>query len=258
MDCPHCQHPLPEPPERFCPNCGGLIEAAAAPPPPIPQSPPEAARRATPWERRGPLGLAPAAVETTRQVLFGPGSFFASMPVSGGIGDPLGYGMLVGSLGVIVAALYQALFRVMLGSTLAGFGDRGPLARILPMLEGGVGLIFQVVLGPIFVLIGMFVLSALYHLFLMMLGGARRDFEATFRVVAYCQAASAFLLIPFCGNFVAAVWGLVIAIIGLAEAHEIGKGTAAAAVLLPFVLICCCCGLGLGMIFGGIASFWNR
>ena len=39
-------------------------------------------------------------------------------------------------------------------------------------------------------------------------------------------------------------------VLGLAEAHQIGHGKAAAAVLLPIVLVCCCCA-GLAFLFAG-------
>ena len=43
----------------------------------------------TPWDDRARIGFIPALVETTQKVLTAPSSFFASMPVAGGIGGPL-------------------------------------------------------------------------------------------------------------------------------------------------------------------------
>jgi hypothetical protein len=83
---------------------------------------------------------------------------------------------------------------------------------------------------------------------LLILGGAERDFETTFAVVGYAQAPAVLGIVPFCGSFVAGIWSLVLYVVGLAEAHGIGRGKAAAAVLLPLVLVCCCCGL-LGLLF---------
>ena len=58
------------------------------------------------------------------------------------------------------------------------------------------------------------------------------------------------MILPFCGNVIAGVWFIVLAIIGISQAQQIGGGRAAAAVLLPLVLFCCCC-IGLGMLFAG-------
>jgi hypothetical protein len=97
----------------------------------------------------------------------------------------------------------------------------------------------MILILPIATVIGMFVGAGIYHLMLMLLGGARRPFETTLRVAAYTNGATAVLnLVPICGAFAAAIYAIVANIIGLAKAHEISTGKAAAAVLLP-VVICC-------------------
>ena len=68
-------------------------------------------------------------------------------------------------------------------------------------------------------------------------------------MVSFAQATSLLFLVPFCGQFVGGIWALVLYVLGLAEAHQIGHGKAAAAVLLPIVLVCCCCG-ALVFLFG--------
>jgi hypothetical protein len=74
---------------------------------------------------------------------------------------------------------------------------------------------------------------------LLLLGGARGTFETTMRVVAYTMGATSLLqVLPMCGSLLAAVWAVVVNIIGLAQAHEISTGKAAAAVLLPVVACC--------------------
>lgn len=234
--------------------------AAFEPPPPAPPSPltrPQP-RPGTPWEDRGRIGFVSALVETTLRVLTKPSSFFASMPVAGGIGGPLLYGILVGTLGVVVAALYREIFQALLGSTVAGLGSSDELRRIMPFLMGGFGLVLQVVFAPIFVTLGLFIVTAVVHVFLLMLGGARRGFEATFRVMCYSEAAAVLNVVPLCGGLISGAYFLVLAIIGIAGAHGIGKGTAAAAVLLPLVFLCCCCaGAGL-LAFGGLASLLSQ
>lgn len=255
MTCPSCGAALPEPRERFCPHCGADLEAAPAADSALTKP---RARPGTPWEDRGRIGFVPALVETTQKVLTRPSDFFASMPVTGGIGGPLLYGILVGTLGVVVAAVYREVFQALVGSTFAGLESSGELRRIMPFLMGGAGLVLQVVFAPIFVTLGLFVVAAIVHLFLLLLGGARRGFEATVRVMCYSEAAAVINVIPVCGGVISGVYYLVLAIIGLAAAHGIGKGTAAAAVLLPLVLVCCCC-VGAGLIAAGsLASFLSQ
>ena len=252
MTCPGCGADLPEPHDRFCPHCGADLETAAPAEPALTRP---HQRPGPPWEDRGRLGFMAALVETTQKVLTRPSEFFASMPVTGGIGGPLLYAILVGTLGVVVAALYREVFQALVGSTFAGLGSSGEVQRILPFLMSGAGLVIQVVFAPLFVTIGLFLVAAIAHLFLLLLGGARRGFEATFRVTCYSEAAAVINVIPVCGGLFSFVYYLVLAIIGLAAAHGIGKGTAAAAVLLPLLLVCCCC-VGAGVLaFSSIASF---
>lgn len=264
--CPHCQHAVPEPPGGLCPNCGGEVLATA--PPPLP---PGAAGEEAPgppalpppglpprpgvgpgiaWDHRDQVGLLTALVETTRQVLTAPGSFFRAMPVTGGLGSPLLYAVVIGWVGLVASAFYQAIFRSVVGSSWGAFEDRPEVAALLGWVEGWAGFVAQVVFGGVFVVIGVFLAAAIIHLLLLLLGGARRDFEATFRVVSFAQATSILFLVPFCGQPIGAIWCLVLYVLGLAQAHQIGHGKAAVAVLLPIVLVCCCCA-ALAVVFAG-------
>lgn len=245
--CPACQNPLPEPPSDRCPSCGAVL----VPPSPAPPG-------ATPWDQRERLGLITALVDTVRFVLGRPGEFFQRMPVTGGLGSPLLFGVLVGWLGLVAASLYQAIFRSIVGSSLGALGDRPELTALLGFVESWAGFIAQVVFGGVFVAIGIFVSAAILHVMLLLLGGANHGFEATFRVVCFVQATSLVLILPFCGQIVQPFWSLVLAIIGLAAAHGIGHGKAAAAVLLPLLLVCCCCLGALAVFAGAFASLASQ
>jgi hypothetical protein len=249
--CPHCQHALPEPHGPLCPNCGGDLLAPG--PGAAREAPPElpaAGRGGIAWDRRDGTGILAALVETTREVLARPGAFFRAMPVTGGLGSPLLYAVLIGWIGLAAAAFYQAVFRSVVGTSGSLLGDRPELAALLGWVESWAGFLAQVIFGGVFVVIGVFVAAGILHVMLLLLGGARRGFEATFRVVSFAQATSILFLIPFCGQAIGAVWGLVLYVIGLAGAHRIGHGRAAAAVLLPLALLCCCC-VGLALAFAG-------
>jgi hypothetical protein len=279
--CPNCQTVLPEPPEPFCPNCGADLAAAgvvgpfATPPPyPAPPSyPPPAGYPPppgyppplppggggsgaappggqTPWERRDAIGFINALIETTKQVLSQPAAFFRSMPVTGGLGGPLLYAVIVGYIGLFASTIYNLVFRSVLSSSLSRMGGNSDLERLAGYMQGGAGLVMNLILGPLFIVIALFVSAGIFHLVLLALGGAARGFEATFRVASYSQAASIFNIIPGCGGLIGLVYALVLLVIGLAEAHGISRGKSAAAVLIPFVLICCCCAA-----LGAIAAF---
>jgi hypothetical protein len=281
-ECPHCHAILPQPPERFCPSCGADLGAVgggepyAAPPPgyppplpggrppypPLPggygagggSAPPPYGGPpggSNPWERRHEIGFLTALIETTRQVLAEPTAFFRAMPITGGLGSPMLYAVIIAYVGLAASTIYNVVFRSVLSSSLTRMGGGGELERLAPFLQGGTSLIVNLLFGPVFIVIGLFISAGLFHLVLLAFGGATRGFEATFRVAAFSQAASIFNIIPACGGLISLVYTLVLLIIGLSEAHQISRGKGAAAVLVPFVVICCCCvGAALLAAFG--------
>jgi hypothetical protein len=263
--CPRCQQPLPEPPPRFCPHCGHDTQAVGEPmvpggpemggAPPYGGVPPPTS--GPPWERRQQIGFAAALVETTQQVLGAPTTFFRAMPVTGGIGSPLLYGVIVGYVGLVASAVYSFVLRSAIGTSW-NLGRGGELERIMPMMSSGLGLAGQIVFGPLAIAIGLFIFSAITHLCLMLVGGAAQGFEATLRVAAYAEAAMVIRIVPICGDVVAVVYFVILAIIGIAEAHRISTAKSAVAVLLPVFLACCCCVAGIIAAVGGVASLMNQ
>ncbi|MBE2181553.1 MAG: YIP1 family protein [Chthoniobacterales bacterium] len=194
------------------------------------------------WEQRAELGFFPALGETIRGVLLEPGKTFVSMRRSGGLGAPLFFYVLLGTLGGLAGVVYQEVFK----SFESGGGAEQQALSGMPGSAVVMGA--TIMLLPIILVIGAFVGSGIMHLALMIVGGATRPFEATFRVLCYANGAAAVLqLLPGCGALIAAVWTIVVEIIGLAEVHNIGKGRAALAVFLPLIV---CCGflLALGVL----------
>jgi hypothetical protein len=245
--CPRCQAPLPDPPDRFCPSCGadlGIVSSdmpATAPYQPSDWTPAAGRRQGTPWERREEIGFLAALVETTQAVLTSPAAFFRAMPTTGGIGGPLLYAILIGYAGIVVSSLYEFVLTSVTGSTMGSLGaGNEAMQRVLPYLQGAVGLGVKLVLGPVFLVAGLFITSGLVHAALLMLGGAKAGFEATFRVACYAEAAAVLNILPICGGALAAVYTIVLMIIGISQTHGISRGRAAAAVLLPLLLCCCC------------------
>ena len=106
----------------------------------------------------------------------------------------------------------------------------------------GIGSVAMIILLPLFIVIFLFIWSALAHLCLMIVGGANQPFETTFRVLAFTQGSTGPLqIIPLCGGVISGVWAIVCYCIGLARAHETDTGRAVLAVFLPLIV---CCGGG--------------
>jgi hypothetical protein len=199
-----------------------------------------------PWERRAEIGFFPGLFETIRAVLLEPTKAFAAMPITGGLGAPLFFFVLVGSIGGLAGFVYQAVLNSINPSS-------SPQDAAMMALLGSTAVIGgSIMVMPILLAAVAFITSALIHLALMVVGAANRPFEATFRVVCYSGGATAVLqLLPVCGAFAATIWNFIVVVIGISAVHKIGTGRAAVAVLLPTIL---CCGLILAAVFGLIAA----
>ncbi len=198
-----------------------------------------APRSGLPWDERQTKGLFNAFIETLQMVLGKPVVAFTAMKREGGLGEPLLYAIIGGTFGGVFAVTYNFALR-----SFASFGDRH---GAMEHLFGGIGWIFLLVLTPLFVAIGMFVVSAILHVCLMIVKGAKQSFETTFRVVCFAEgSASPLLVIPFCGGVITGIWKIVLYCIGLTHAHETDTGRVVIAVLLPLIV---CCGGCLLLIF---------
>jgi hypothetical protein len=207
-----------------------------------------APRTGLPWEHRQERGFFNAFVETLVMVLTKPGEAFAIMKREGGLGEPLIYALIGGCLGGIVSFLFS------MGLQSAGFfANRHDTFAAMAGMGGSAAFI---VLIPLFLVIGLFIGSAIVHLCLMIVGGANHSFETTFRVVAFSQGSAGPLqMIPICGGLISGVWGLVCNCIGLARAHDTDTGRAVLAIFLP--LIVCCGGIMVvAFMLGGLGA-WN-
>ena len=199
-----------------------------------------------PWERRAEIGFFPGLFETIRAVLLEPSKAFSGMPPTGGLGAPLFFFVLVGSVGGLAGFVYQAVLNTINPSAT-------PQEQAMTALFGSTAVIGgSIMIMPVLLAAVAFITSALVHLALMVIGGANRPFEATFRVVCYSGGATAVLqLLPVCGAFAATIWNFIVMVIGISTVHKIGAGRAAVAVLLPTLV---CCGLILAAVFALIAA----
>ena len=210
--------------------------------PPLP-----AAVGSLPWERRAEAGFLSALFETIRVVLLEPKAAFAAMKQTGGLGAPLFFFVLIGTVGGVAGIFYQAVYNSVES------GASPEQQAVAAMLTSTVAIGLTIMLLPIFLTGLAFVSAGLVHLALIIVGGAKRPFEATFRVACYAGGATAVLqLLPIFGTIVASVWNFACMVIGLSEVHNIGKGRAAVAVLLPYIV---CCGLLLVGVVALVAAF---
>ena len=205
------------------------------------------ARDGLPWEHRAQLGTMTAFLETAKLVLLQPSVAFSKMKTEGGMTDPITYALLGGSVGIVCYLLLLILVQ-----SIGLMSTRGnPIEHLFGF---GIGLVFAFLLIPVFLIVGIFIGAIILHLCLMLVGGAKRSFETTLRVLCFVSGSTNLLLIiPFCGGAVAGIWALVAECIGIARAHETETGRAVLAVFLPVVL-CCGGGILLAIFFGTLGA----
>jgi hypothetical protein len=212
-----------------------------------------AAGTGLPWENREQLGLVKAWLDTVSLLIAKPSEAFTMMRPEGGMMGPLLFGLIGSCAGAVVSILFQTFMR-----SIPGFGG-GPndLFRALGVGHGAFMIIYAL-LSPLLVVIGLFIGSTILHLCLMLVGGANRSFETTFRVVCFTGgAANLFSMIPICGGFVALIYSIALECIGLSRAHQTTTGKALMAVFLPLVACCGICIL-LVILLSGFGAVFNN
>jgi hypothetical protein len=244
MFCSGCGKQVPEGYSGpTCPSCGALL-ASAPPPAPEPSG--------IPWEERDRLGFVPALLGTLRGCLFDPDGFFRSMPKRQNVGAALFYAILLGWIGALGGLVWDLAFEDSKRQMLEALGFP-QMEKFLQGPKQAAAYIATAILLPIGIAIGIFIISAILHAALWILGGANEGFATTLRTHCYASGStSLFQWIPLCGGLVGLIWWLVIQIYGLSRSHEISGGKAALAVLLPLAL-CCLVIFALALLF---ASFF--
>jgi hypothetical protein len=223
------------------------VPVIAATPPPGP-----AAESGLPWEHRQQLGFFKAFFDTVKVLLTKPSEAFVMMKREGGMTDPLLFAIIGGSAGTIVSILFQVGLQAITGAS-HSFVELFGVGAVIGFL----------VLTPLLLALGLFIGSGILHLCLMMLGGAHRPFETTFRVVCFSSGATQlFSMIPFCGGYVAGIYNIVLECIGLTRAQETTTAKALLAIFLPMIVCCGVCAAIFGMLIassGGAFHFpWDR
>jgi hypothetical protein len=196
-------------------------------------------------------------VETLKLLITDPTTAFRQMSLTTDIWRPLVYGVLISWVASLVGYLWSLAIQASILGVLAGIEG---MQEIAPMFAFGVGFgAVGLLLAPVVFVIQIFIYSLIVHLCLMLVGGDREGLGATFRVACYSKTTQLALIVPFVGGIIALVWGLILCIIGLTEAHRTTTGKAVAAVLLPVLLCCVCIASGVTMLIlmGIQADSWG-
>ncbi|MDX2081179.1 MAG: YIP1 family protein [Terrimicrobiaceae bacterium] len=201
------------------------------------------------WEREGAFFA--RMFGTVRDVVTKPVAVFRDLKRDGGYGKPLTFYVLIGWITGAVGILYQAAVAMVNPAMVTG--DAAGAASVSgPMLVGI--LIGTAVLLPVFLVIGAFVWSGIFHVALMVVGGAKGTFETTFRAITYATGATSVgQVLPLCGSYITMIASLVYSVIALKEAHKTDLWRPIVALLIV-VLLCCGVIFGVGVLAGAGAA----
>jgi hypothetical protein len=155
----------------------------------------------------------------------------------------IGHGDLVNPL-IFAIICYEV--SAILGGLLALVGVTG---------QRGIGsFLSSIIFAPIFAAIGLFIGAGILHLLVMLVIGSRNaGFARTFRISTYSSVTSLVSWIPVIG-WIASLYSIYLAIVGVREVHNTTTGKAALVVLIPaaivLILIVLIVLLGVALFFG--------
>ena len=167
--------------------------------------------------------------DTVRRVVLQPVGFFAALPRSGSLLNPLIFALIC----TVISAILGGILR------LAGVGEGFVAGYGLQVPENqGLGeFIGSVIFAPIGGVIGVFVVAGIGQLVIRLVVGATNSgFGATFRVASYTGVTSLVSWIPIIGGILA-LYGIYLAVVGIREMHGTTTGKAVIVVLFPVILI---------------------
>ena len=176
-------------------------------------------------------------VDTVRRVVLQPVGFFAGLPRSGSLLNPLVFALICTEISVILGGIL-GLVGVREGFV-AGYGFQVPENQDFGEFIG------SVIFAPIGSAISVFVIAGIAHLLVMLIVGATNSgFGATFRVASYASVTSLVSWIPIIGGLLG-LYGIYLAVVGIREMHQTTTGKAVIVVLFPVILILVLALLGL-------------
>jgi hypothetical protein len=154
-------------------------------------------------------------ISTVQRVALQPADFYRGILRQGDFINPLIFAIICYE----VSAILGGIIAVAFGNQ--GFG----------------GFIVSIILAPIGTAIALFIGAGILYLLVMLIVGSRNGgFEATFRVGAYSSVVNLVSWIPFIG-WIASLYGVYLAIVGIREVHSTTTGKAALVVLIPAAVV---------------------
>lgn len=193
------------------------------------------------WEEEKPKDWFQAFLNAVKSSLAEPSRFFTRVALSHRILRPWAYCVIFALFSGLLSLAWQFGFHATsLLTMVSRFAEKYDV--FIPPVATG---IYSLTL-PFSGAIAPFVTAALVHFFLMIVGGAKKTYIDTFRVVCYASAPSFLAFIPFGGSAVSWIWIVILQVIGIKVVHGTTTGKSLFAVVLLPAFLCC-------LLFGVVA-----
>jgi hypothetical protein len=230
--CPKCGSPASSPDALFCALCGYAQPSSGS------ESGAEHPGSGIPWESVAKTGVMHALLETIREILFSPMTFFSKVSSPHNAAMSFVFALIVGSVGSVLGFFWTHLLLSRLPSSFAWLdGFTGTAAA------SGAGLI----LVPLFTAVKVLFAAVYFQTLLTLTGTRRQGIKSTFSIVCYTESASLFNLIPLLGSVVSVVWSLFLLAAGFNSVHRMSTTKALVIILLPLLILGFLCILALAL-----------
>jgi hypothetical protein len=224
------------------------------PPPPPPYTAPPSGSGGLPWETQA---LAPQPfLDTALLFIKDPVQAWRLTRESGDYMRPLLFGVIVGWFGLVFRSLWGTVFGAGLMRMIPA-----QYASSFSRFGGGGSLILNVILGPLFIVCGLFIGAAILHLSFMIVGAlsaSKSQFEGTFRLLCYASVAGLASVIPVIGGLIGGIWTLYLVVVGAQQLHKTTSSKALFGVLLPTIVCCVCVGVAFAVGIAAAARAFGR
>jgi hypothetical protein len=280
LTCPSCKAPVPVG-AKYCLSCGAKLDVQAAPGGARCVTHPEIAAQQTcsrcgnfacaecliqrpsgavvctscaarepvellPWDRRQELGVFKAYWKTCWLLIQYPNKTLSAAPQEGSFGGSVLFALVSSYCALLTTMLvYAVVMTSLMGPLMDAAAHAGgqahkaadqPPTWIFTLVFLAYGLI-----GPVFMVGGMILISLVDHLALKLVGGANATWSVTFRAHALSTGPYIIGLIPLCGLQVAPIWALVLRVFAYRGLHRTTTGKAAFGALAPSISLGLCC-----------------
>ena len=197
------------------------------------------------WDRAQKGERITAFIDSVRLSIVNPVQFFEEVGAGAGWLRPFLYTLIISGIVFLAAFGYQAGFQLLAAG--ASLGNPFSISVFFLILLG-------IVSVPVATVVATLIQTLLYHICLIILGSAKRDLEATFRVICYASGPQLFNIVPFLGTVVGPLWQLVLGIVGIKVVHKTSYARSAVAAFLPTFFCCGIILLGLVAVAGGVTA----